>query len=86
MQSFGKDISDKTSTLNNAIDYQINLKITLWTKILLKKKKIGKELIAVSAEELLKGIINIFESGIFMIRSKSVYDFDDDCYFYFLMS
>lgn len=86
MQSFGKDISDKTSTLNNAIDYQINLKITLWTKILYKKKKIGKELIVVSAEELLKGIINIFESGIFMIRSKSVYDFDDDCYFYFLMS
>lgn len=29
MLSFGKDISDKTSTLNNAIDYQINLKITL---------------------------------------------------------
>ena len=86
MQSFGKDISDKTSTLNNAIDYQINLKITLWTKILYKKKKIGKELIVVSAEELLKGIINIFESGIFMIRSKSLYDFDDDCYFYFLMS
>lgn len=86
MQSFGEDISDKTSTLNNAIDYQINLKITLWTKILYKKKKIGKELIVVSAEELLKGIINIFESGIFMIRSKSVYDFDDDCYFYFLMS
>ena len=51
-----------------------------------KKKKIGKELIVVSAEELLKGIINIFESGIFMIRSKSLYDFDDDCYFYFLMS
>ena len=50
------------------------------------KKKIGKELIVVSAEELLKGIINIFESGIFMIRSKSAYDFDDDCYFYFLMS
>ena len=34
MQSFGEDISDKTTTLNNAIDYQINLKITLWTKIL----------------------------------------------------
>lgn len=29
MRSFGKDISDKTSTLDNVNDYQINLKITL---------------------------------------------------------
>lgn len=47
------------------------------------KKKIGKEFIVVSAEELLKGIINIFESGIFLIRSKSAYCFDDDYHYYF---
>ena len=49
-------------------------------------KKKCKRITVVSAEELLIGIINIFESGIFLIRSKSAYDFDDDCYFYFLMS
>lgn len=46
-------------------------------------KKKWKRIAVVSAEELLIGIINIFESGIFLIRSKSVYDFDDDYYYYF---
>ena len=46
-------------------------------------KKKWKRITVVSAEELLIGIINIFESGMFLIRSKSVYDFDDDYYYYF---
>ena len=48
-----------------------------------KKKTIGKELTIVRAEELLRGIINVFENGIFPIRNKSVYDLDDDGYYYF---
>lgn len=57
MQSFGKDISDKTSTLNNAIDYQINLKITLWTKILYKKKKLEKNLLLSVQKSFLKALL-----------------------------
>lgn len=57
MQSFGEDISDKTSTLNNAIDYQINLKITLWTKILYKKKKLEKNLLLSVQKSFLKALL-----------------------------
>ena len=57
MQSFGKDVSDKTSTLNNAIDYQINLKITLWTKILYKKKKLEKNLLLSVQKSFLKALL-----------------------------
>ena len=58
MQSFGEDISDKTSTLNNAIDYKIKQKKTLRNKIIKKKKKkLEKNLLLSVQKSFLKALL-----------------------------